>query len=96
MLAQIPNAITILRILLVIPIGMLLWQNRHTDAFLLMLIAGISDAFDGYLARRFNWVSSLGAALDPPCRQISRGLRFCGFHSAGPYPFVGGVYCFNS
>lgn len=65
MLAQIPNAITIIRILLVIPIGILLWQNRHVDAFVLMLIAGISDALDGFLARRFQWLSRLGATLDP-------------------------------
>ena len=65
MLAQIPNAITILRILLVIPIGILLWQNRHVEAFVLMLIAGVSDALDGFLARRFNWLSRLGATLDP-------------------------------
>lgn len=65
MLAQIPNIITVIRILLVGPIAWLLWENRHMDAFLLMLVAGISDAFDGFLARRFNWLSKLGATLDP-------------------------------
>ncbi|MEE2784544.1 MAG: CDP-diacylglycerol--glycerol-3-phosphate 3-phosphatidyltransferase [Pseudomonadota bacterium] len=86
MLAQIPNAITILRILLVIPIGMLLWQNRHTEAFLLMLIAGISDAFDGYLARRFNWMSPLGAALDPLADKFLVACVFVVFTLQGHIP----------
>lgn len=34
-------------------------------AFLLMLLAGISDGLDGYIARTFHWESELGATLDP-------------------------------
>jgi cardiolipin synthase len=34
-------------------------------AFVLFLVAGISDAVDGYLAKRFNMASELGAYLDP-------------------------------
>ena len=34
-------------------------------AFLVFVVAGISDAVDGFLAKRFNWETQLGAYLDP-------------------------------
>ena len=45
----IPNIITVIRILLVVPISWLLLEGRHVDALFLMVIAGLSDAFDGFL-----------------------------------------------
>lgn len=64
-MSNIPNIITVVRILLVLPTVWLLYQARSTEAFVLMVVAGISDALDGALARRFNWRSRLGAILDP-------------------------------
>ncbi len=43
----------------------LLRDQSYQLAFMIFLLAGISDGLDGYLAKRFNWVSRLGAALDP-------------------------------
>lgn len=62
---QIPNLISILRILLVAPLGWVLLQKNYHAALALFLLAGASDALDGYLARRFRWTSELGALLDP-------------------------------
>lgn len=62
---HIPNLISILRILLVLPIMLLLWQRHYAEVLLLFVIAGLSDGLDGYLARRFDWRSRLGALLDP-------------------------------
>ena len=62
---HIPNIISVIRILLIIPIAMLLHQKAWTSVFWLMLLAGFSDALDGFLARTFNWQSRLGAILDP-------------------------------
>jgi cardiolipin synthase len=42
-----------------------IWGDNWKAAFLLMLIAGISDGLDGFLARRYHWESELGATLDP-------------------------------
>ena len=64
-LSQLPNGITLLRILLVAPIVWLLWQTRYPEALVLMAIAGASDAVDGLLARRFNWGTEFGALVDP-------------------------------
>lgn len=86
MLAQIPNVITVLRIILVIPIGYLLWQNAHVDAFVLMLVAGVSDALDGFLARRFQWLSRLGATLDPLADKLLVACVFVVFTLQGHIP----------
>ena len=86
MLAQIPNVITISRIILVVPIGYLLWDDQHMDAFTLMLIAGVSDAFDGFLARRFNWQSRLGATLDPLADKLLVACVFVVFTLQGHIP----------
>lgn len=60
-----PNIISVLRILLVIPTVNYLWHNEFGKALALFFIAGISDGLDGFLARRFGWVSRLGSILDP-------------------------------
>lgn len=85
-MAQIPNIITILRILLVLPTGWLLWERRYAEAFALMAIAGISDALDGFLARRFNWMSKLGAALDPVADKLLVAVMFVVFTVQGLIP----------
>ena len=62
---QIPNAISILRIVLVVPIGYFLWQQNYLVALFLFLIGGLSDGLDGFLARRYKWETELGVILDP-------------------------------
>ncbi len=42
-----------------------LWIANYRLAILLLFIAGVTDALDGYLARRFRWTSRFGAYLDP-------------------------------
>lgn len=64
-LEQIPNIITSIRILSIAPICWLLWTEAYSLALFLLVIAGISDALDGYLARRYGWFTRLGAILDP-------------------------------
>jgi len=79
MLAQIPNLITVLRMLLVVPTAWLLWEEYYLDAFVLMIITGLSDALDGYLARRFDWMSELGATLDPLADKLLVAAMFVVF-----------------
>lgn len=64
-LSWIPNAISLLRIVLVAPILMLLVEGEYGWALALFWVAGFSDGLDGYLANRFGWQSRLGALLDP-------------------------------
>ncbi len=62
---NLPNLITFGR-LLTVPVAVyLLMQSAYLSAFLLFLLAGVSDALDGYLAKRLNQTTELGAILDP-------------------------------
>jgi len=60
-----PNAISLLRIVLVAPILMLILEGSFGWALALFGLAGFSDGVDGYLAKRFDWHTRLGALLDP-------------------------------
>lgn len=62
---SIPNLITLGRVILVPVVFWLLVTNQMTAAFLVFVVAGISDAVDGFLAKRFDWATELGAYLDP-------------------------------
>ena len=62
---NIPNSITIARILLVPLTVWLLISQAYVWAFLAFVVAGLSDGIDGYIARRTNTQSDLGAYLDP-------------------------------
>ena len=62
---SIPNLITLGRVILVPVVFWLLLTGELKAAFLVFVVAGISDAVDGFLAKRFNWETELGAYLDP-------------------------------
>lgn len=62
---SIPNLITLARILCVPLIVWAITAGEMMGAFILFLAAGISDAVDGFLAKRFNMASELGGYLDP-------------------------------
>jgi cardiolipin synthase (CMP-forming) len=64
-MSNLPNLITIARILLVPVAIWLLLSADYMVAFVVFVAAGVSDAIDGYLARRFDWKSELGSYLDP-------------------------------
>ena len=64
-LSWLPNAISILRIALIAPILILILQGSFGWALALFWLAGFSDGLDGYLAKRFDWHTRLGALLDP-------------------------------
>lgn len=62
---QIPNLLTVLRIVLIAPFSYFLITQHYQSAFLVFVVAGVSDGVDGFLARHFNWRSRFGAIADP-------------------------------
>lgn len=62
---HIPNLLTILRIILVIPCALFLLYDHYKAAIGIFLIAAVTDGFDGLIARKLSCQSSLGAILDP-------------------------------
>jgi CDP-diacylglycerol--glycerol-3-phosphate 3-phosphatidyltransferase len=61
---NIPNALSALRLLLVPVLLWLAWQQRSASFLPLLALSLATDCFDGYLARRLNQTSALGAKLD--------------------------------
>ena len=62
---MIPNILTILRLLMVPVIVLLIIEQQMMSAFVLFVIAGITDGLDGFLAKNYDWSTELGAWLDP-------------------------------
>ena len=63
--AFIPNLLSIIRIGLVYPILNNIYLLNYKVSLIIFVIASITDALDGYLARKLNWQSELGKILDP-------------------------------
>ncbi|MGL4494846.1 MAG: CDP-alcohol phosphatidyltransferase family protein [Beijerinckiaceae bacterium] len=62
---NLPNIITLIRIILVPVIVSLVVSRAWGLAFALFVIAGISDALDGFIAKRWGMATELGATIDP-------------------------------
>ncbi|MBN1546311.1 MAG: CDP-alcohol phosphatidyltransferase family protein [Syntrophaceae bacterium] len=62
---NIPNILTLLRILLVPLIVIFLMDEAYLKALIIFFVSGITDALDGFLARLLNQKTILGAYLDP-------------------------------
>jgi len=75
---DIPNIISVLRILLVLPVVWALSQANFNLALVLFAVAGVSDALDGFLAKHFDWQTRLGSILDPLADKL---LLVCSFYT---------------
>jgi cardiolipin synthase len=67
---HIPNALCILRMLLVIPIAWLLSAGEYGLTLWVFALAGLTDGLDGFLAKRCGWTSEIGKILDPLADKI--------------------------
>jgi len=62
---NIPNLITLARVILVPVVFWLLVSGQVQAAFFAFVLAGVSDAVDGFIAKRYDLATELGAYLDP-------------------------------
>ncbi|MEO7431901.1 MAG: CDP-alcohol phosphatidyltransferase family protein [Dokdonella sp.] len=86
MLRHLPNLITALRLVLVVPLCHLIATGRYESALLVTAIAGFSDALDGYLAKRFGWTTWIGGMLDPIADKLMLMAAFVSLAFAGVLP----------
>lgn len=70
MILTIPNILTLLRIVLVPWMASALFSGNHDRALVLFAVAGLTDALDGFIARRFGMTSRLGSFLDPAADKV--------------------------
>ena len=86
MLRHLPNLITALRMVLVVPLCWLIEDGRYEGALLVAAVAGVSDALDGFLAKRFGWQSWLGGLLDPIADKLLLTVAFIWLALAAALP----------
>lgn len=64
-LKNIPNILSFIRICLVFVFVAFFFNEKIFAALIVFLVAGATDIVDGYLARKYNWITGLGKILDP-------------------------------
>ena len=70
---QIPNILTIFRFILIPFIVLNLVYDSYIAAFIIFTISGLTDILDGFVARKFNFITNFGKLIDPladKCTQI--------------------------
>jgi cardiolipin synthase len=83
---NIPNFLSLLRIILVPVFIIFLMQESYTNALLTFVLAGLTDVFDGTLARVMNKQTKLGSFLDPMADKILLASSFVTLSILGLIP----------
>ena len=82
----IPNLLSVIRILLIPVFAVLFYKQEYGWAILTLVLSGLSDFFDGKIARKFNQISALGKMLDPVADKLTQVtlavLLFMSFNNA--------------
>src|SRR3990172_3317644 len=86
-LALVPNLITLGRIGLVPVLILALHAGESALALVVFLVAGVSDALDGFIAKRFHLESRLGAILDPAADKLLLVTAYVMLAMIGDIPF---------
>ena len=84
---QLPNALTLLRFMLIPILAWLIIVQDYKNALYLAVIAGLTDAADGFLAKRYNWVSQFGGIADPLADKLLMITAFACLATAGLLPW---------
>ncbi len=82
----VPNLLSLIRILLIPVFAVLFYQGEVLWAVFVLFLSGLSDFFDGKIARRFNQISALGKILDPVADKLTQitiaVMLFLEFHQS--------------
>lgn len=68
----VPNALTVLRILLIPVFVVLFYKEMFFWSFVTLFVSGLTDFLDGTIARKFNQISALGKLLDPVADKLTQ------------------------
>lgn len=83
---HLPNTLTVLRMALVVPLAWMIRETRYDEAVVVAAIAGLTDALDGFLAKRYCWQSWLGGVLDPIADKLMLVACFVTLGLVGAHP----------
>ena len=84
--SSVPNALSILRIILTVPVVMTLLNDQYFLAMVLFFVAGITDGLDGWIAKRYSFESRLGSILDPVADKLLLVSSFITLYVIGLLP----------
>lgn len=65
MLKYVPNILTIIRFLLIPPIVIAITSEHFVVAVIFLVLSGITDVLDGFIARKFDLITDFGKLVDP-------------------------------
>lgn len=87
LLRQIPNGLSAFRLIAAPVTAVLVLNMQHTAALTMFVLAGASDALDGYLAKTFSLGSRFGAWLDPAADKLLMLSCFLALTAVGAIPW---------
>jgi cardiolipin synthase len=87
LLSQIPNLLTLVRVAACPILVLLLHERNYELALYLFIAAGITDGLDGYIAKKFDCVTSFGAVLDPIADKLLIASAYIMLAILGDIPF---------
>ena len=65
MFKHVPNILTIIRFLLIPIIVIFAFQDNYIATIIILTISGLTDVLDGYIARKYNFITNFGKLMDP-------------------------------
>ena len=87
MFSQLPNLLTLLRIVMVPVVIVLLNQREYSLALMVFALAGLTDGLDGWIAKTFHLQTRLGAMLDPIADKLLLVSTYAMLAVLGDIPF---------
>lgn len=74
-IVTIPNLLSVFRLLLIpVIVWLYCWRGNYPLTALVLLLSGVTDIADGFIARRFDMVSDLGKVLDPVADKLTQAV----------------------
>jgi cardiolipin synthase (CMP-forming) len=83
---QIPNILTVLRLIGTVPVVWLILDHRFLTALLVSFLIAVTDSIDGWMARRWRLESRFGAIMDPLADKVLVGSGFIALLYVGAMP----------
>ena len=65
MFKHVPNILTVVRFILIPAIIISILNEQYITAFIILTISGLTDVLDGYIARKYNFITNFGKLIDP-------------------------------
>lgn len=84
---HIPNILTILRFFLIPFILINLFHDKYVAAFIVITISGITDILDGFIARKYNFITNFGKLIDPLADKFTQVAILMTLSSKDVIPF---------